>query len=326
MIIAIVGATGLVGRTMLKILQEYGYLNNNQIILYASAKSAGTTINIGEHRFCIQELTKKNINPNISFALFSAGSQISKQWAKEFTKNGTVVIDNSNAFRRFKSIPLIVPEINMDTVNLKNKIIANPNCSTIGLCVAIESLIKASPIKRIIVSTYQAVSGAGNNALLDLQNNSAKKFIYPIANNLLPHIDNFLPSGYTKEEDKLMFEISKIFRIKIPISATAVRVPITNCHSESVNIEFAKPITITQVKNVLSTSCGVTLLDDQKNNLYPMPLVADNTNQVFVGRIRKDPTHKNTYNLFLSFDNLRKGAALNAVQIMKAYIEKFFYK
>ena len=324
MIIAIIGATGIVGRTMLKVLNEFGYLTNNEILLYASSKSAGKTISIGTQSFCVQELTKQTINPNISFALFSAGSSVSKVWAKEFTKNGTVVIDNSNAFRRYNNVPLVIPEINFNSVSLNHKIIANPNCSTIGLCVAIAKLHTINPIKRIVVSTYQAVSGAGNNALLDLQNNSAKKLMYPITNNLIPHIDTFIKNGYTKEEDKLMFETSKILCTKINLCATAVRVPISNCHSESVNVELSKPISLINLKNIFTKTCGVTLLDNKQNNLYPMPLQANNTNQVFVGRIRKDPTCKNTFNLFLCFDNLRKGAALNAVQIMHAYIEKFY--
>ena len=324
MIIAIIGATGLVGRTMLNILNEEGFLDNNQIILYASKKSANQTISINNHCFVVKELCSNNIEPNISFALFSAGSSVSKQWAKQFTKNGTIVIDNSNAFRRNKNVPLVIPEINFNSVNLNNKIIANPNCSTIGLCMAIYSMNKYIPIKRLVVSTYQAVSGAGQLGINDLQNNSAKKFTYPISNNLIPHIDKFLPNGYTLEEDKLMFEISKIFRIKIPISATCVRVPIQNCHSESVNLQFAKHMTITKLKQVLASTNGVTILDDTKNNLYPMPMQANNTNQVFVGRIRKDTSAPNTFNIFLSFDNLRKGAAVNAVQIMKSYIKKFY--
>lgn len=323
MIIAIIGATGLVGRTMLEILHEFGYLDTCKIILYASSKSSGKAIVIGKQSFYVNELTKQNINPQIDFALFSAGSNISKLWAKEFTKNGTIVIDNSNTFRRHKNVPLVVPEINFDSIKPNHKIIANPNCSTIGLCVAIAKLNQVNPIKRLIVSTYQAVSGAGNNAILDLQNNSAKKFPYLITNNLIPHIDTFLKNGYTKEEDKLMFEISKIFRIKIPVSATAVRVPIINCHSESVNIQLNKPISTYSLKKIFATTAGVTLLDDTTHNLYPMPMQANQTNQVFVGRIRKDSTQANSYNFFLSFDNLRKGAALNAVQIMHEYINKF---
>ena len=324
MIIAIVGATGLVGRTILNILYQKGYTQNNEILLYASTKSAGTNITINNQTFYVQELTHKTINPHISFAFFSAGGTVSKTWAKEFTKNGTIVIDNSNAYRRCKNVPLVVPEINFNSIGLNHKILANPNCSTIGLCVALAKLHSINPIKRLIVSTYQAVSGGGQKGITDLQTGTCNKFTYPIKNNLIPHIDKFLNNGYTLEEDKLRFETSKIFNSKINLCATAVRVPVLNCHAESVNIEFTNKIYLTKLKQILLSTSGVTLLDDTINNLYPMPQIANNTDNVFVGRVRKDYTTPNSYNMFLCFDNLRKGAALNAVQIMQKYIECFY--
>lgn len=322
--IAIVGATGLVGRTMLNILGEFGYIQNCQIVLYASKNSANKHIFCNEKSFCIRELSEQNIDKDIDFALFSAGGEIAKTWAKKFTKNGTIVIDNSNAFRRYKSVPLVVPEINFKFVQKNTKIIANPNCTTIGLCLTIAKLNEQNPIKRVVVNTYQAVSGAGQKGLIDLECGTANKFIYPIKNNLLPHIDVFLKNGNTKEEDKIVFETSKILGQKIAISATAVRVPIKNCHSESINIEFEKTISPKTARKILVGQQGVAVLDDCINNLYPMPLQADNTNAVFVGRIRKDYSKKSSLNMFICFDNLRKGAALNAVQIMTKYIEKFY--
>lgn len=322
--IAIIGASGLVGRTVLKILDEQGYLKNNKIVLYASDKHANCQFNYKNYNFILKKLCQENIDSDISFAFFCAGSVVSKLWAKKFAQNGTIVIDNSSAFRRFRNIPLVIPEINMDSVNLSHKIIANPNCSTIGLCLVLHYLEQLAPIKRVIVSTYQAVSGAGQKGIDDLLNNKNDKFVYPIENNLLPHIDVFLNNGYTKEEDKIMFETSKILNKKIAISATAVRVPIKNCHSESINIEFEKPLSINKIRENLANKPGLVLLDDTKHNLYPMPLQSNENDSVFVGRIRKDYSQKNSINLFICFDNLRKGAGLNAVQIMNKYIEKFY--
>lgn len=322
--IAIIGATGLVGRTVLKILDEHGYITGNQIVLYASNKHKNQTLEYKNQQFCIRELCQQNIDKDISFAFFCAGTPISKVWTKEFAKNQTIIIDNSNAFRRYKNIPLVIPEINMNSIQLTNKIIANPNCSTIGMCLVLFYLQNLAPIRRVVVSTYQAVSGAGQKGIDDLINNTSSKFNYQINNNLLPHIDKFLYNGYTKEEDKMMFETSKILNKKIPICATAVRVPIKNCHSESINIEFTKPVSVKKIREYLSNKSGIVLLDDPANNLYPMPQQANEKNSVFVGRIRKDYSQKNSINLFICFDNVRKGAGLNAVQIMTNYIQKFY--
>lgn len=322
--IAIIGATGLVGRTVLEILDEQGYLINNDIILYASNKHANCKFSYKNYTFVINKLCDETIDKNISFAFFCASTATSKLWAKKFAQNQTIVIDNSNAFRRFKNIPLVIPEINMDCVGLSHKIISNPNCSTIGLCLVLSALKKLCPIQRVVVSTYQAVSGAGQKGIDDLLNNKSNKFVYPIYNNLLPHIDIFLKNGYTKEENKIIFESSKILGEKLAITATAVRVPIKNCHSESINIQFKKPISVKKIRENLASKPGIVLLDDSPNNLYPMPIQANGKDGVFVGRIRKDFSQKNSINLFICFDNLRKGAGLNAVQIMARYIEKFY--
>jgi len=321
--IAIIGATGLVGRTMLNILHEHGFTKNNEIILYASNKSSGSLISIENQTFIVRELSKQNIDKDISFALFSAGSNVSLCFAKEFAKNGSYVIDNSSAFRRKKNIPLIVPEINMDSLCIKNKIIANPNCSTILLSLPLHALHQKYSVKRVIVSTYQAVSGAGKTAIDDLENNTTNKLSYPIQNNLIPQIDKFCDDNYTCEEYKLRFEICKIFSNKnIKVTATAVRVPVKNCHAESINIEFKKKPNINKIKEILSNTPGVKFLDDR----LPMPIVASEKDDIYVGRIRLDKTHKNCINMFLCGDNIRKGAALNAVQIMEEIIQKFYMK
>ena len=322
--IAIVGATGLVGRTMLQILHERGFTNSHEIILYASKKSSGTLISVSNKTYIVRELTLENIDKNISFALFSAGATISNLWAKEFTKNGAFVIDNSSAFRRKKHIPLVVPEINANEITLKTKIIANPNCSTILLSIPLFAIHSQFNIKRVIVSTYQAVSGAGMKAINDFKNNTNNKLPFPIYNNLIPKIDTMLQNGYTFEEDKLSYEINKIIKpSKIKLTATAVRVPIENCHSESVNIEFYKKINLNIIENILKTTKGLKLISDNESTI-PMPIIANNKNDIYVGRIRKDYSNKNSINLFLCGDNIRKGAALNAIQIME-YILKTFY-
>ena len=320
--IAIIGATGLVGRTILEILWEKGYLENNEIILYASAKSSGMIVCVHNHSYIVRKLCDESIDNDISFALFSAGTKVSIEWAKKFTKNGTYVIDNSSAFRRQRNIPLVVPEINIHTISPKTRIISNPNCSTILLSLPLFALHRKFYAKRIVVSTYQAVSGAGMKGLQDLKNNTTEKFTHPIQNNLIPQIDRFLTDGNTFEEDKLSYEIKKIFEDKnIKLSATAVRVPIENCHSESVNIEFEKSVNLNQAKYELSKMNGLTLLNE---NYLPTPKIANQKNDVFVGRVRIDKTQKNTLNLFLCGDNIRKGAALNAIEIMENIIKNHY--
>ena len=311
--ISIIGATGLVGREIIKILSEKNLINGNTIYLYASEKSAGKKLKVGSKFLKVMPLSLSTILP-CDFALFSAGSLVSKMFAKEFTKKGAFVIDNSSAFRRKNNVPLVVPQINGNTITNKTKIIACPNCSTIGLVLPLFCLLKHAEIERIVVSTYQAVSGAGKKAIEDLNNGTTKKLNEPIKNNLIPQIDHFLYSGNTFEEDKMIYETQKILNRKINISSTCVRVPIQNCHSESVNITFNKPFSAKMAKNLLKNGQKIELLP------LPMPTLANGSNNVFVGRIRKDYSFKNTLNMFLCFDNLRVGASLNVVSIMEYII------
>lgn len=321
--IAIVGATGLVGQTVLQILGEKNMLSGNNIFLFATEKSNGKILKYKNFEFAVRTLCIENLQTHFDFAIFSAGSNVSKVWAKKFVQKGAVVIDNSSAFRRMKNVPLVVPEINFDDISSKTKIIANPNCSTIGLSLPIFAISCVKKINRIIVSTYQAASGAGNSGILDLENKTKNKFPYVLTDNLIPQIDKFLPSGYSFEEDKLMFELNKILHSDIKISATAVRVPISNCHSESVNIELEKSCSKKAFVSCFEDTSGITLIDDLSKNLYPMPIFAQKTDNILVGRIRKDKSQKNCYNMFLCMNNIRKGAALNAVQILEKYIQKF---
>ncbi len=323
--IAVVGATGMVGRKFLQVLTER-QLPAENYFLFASAKSAGSEIDFMGKKHTVIELNEQNIKAHkIDIALFSAGGDISKEYAPIFAKNGTLVIDNSNAWRRDPNVPLVVPECNSDDILWHKNIIANPNCSTIQAVVALKPLHQAFKIKRVIYSTYQAVSGAGVKGFNDLKGGicgeAPQKFPYPIFGNCLPHIDVFLDNGYTKEEDKMIFETKKILEDQsIKVTATCVRVPVYYGHSESINLEFEKPCTVEQVKEILSKAKGVVVQDDGKNNLYPMPITAENKNEVFVGRIRKDDTVENGINLWCVADNIRKGAATNAVQIAEKAI------
>lgn len=321
--IAIVGATGLVGREILKILGEYGYINGeNKIYLYASEKSDGKCVYINKKKLTVKSLKYENLKEKYDFVLFSAGASISKKWAMEFVNRGAVVIDNSSAFRRDKSVPLVVPEINGNKIK-DAKIIANPNCSTIGISLPLFAISKKYKIKRVIVSTYQAVSGAGKKGINDLVLKQNNKFYYNIFNNLLPQIDKPLKNKYTLEEDKMIFELRKILNNNsIKISATCVRVPIKNCHSESVFLELGKKPNLKIVKKTLYNQNGVYVVDNLLKNKYPMPIIANGKNDVFIGRIRKDLSCDNAISMFLCFDNLRKGAALNAVQIMNFMAKK----
>lgn len=320
--IAIVGATGLVGRKILKTLCERGLIKNNKIFLYASKKSNNKKIKINDNTFKVRELCNKNLINNYDFALFSAGKNISKNWAHEFVKRGATVIDNSSAFRRDKKIPLVVPEINAEEIK-SNKIIANPNCSTIGISIPLYELSKMYKIKRVIVSTYQAVSGAGQKGISSLKSRKFNAFNYEIKNNLIPQIDSCLDNGYTFEEDKMDFELKKILNNKnLKISATCVRVPIENCHSESVYVEFFEKPDIEIIREKLKSANGINLIDDLKNNKYPMPIIADGQNDILVGRIRADKANKNAISFFLTFDNVSKGAGVNAVQIMEYLINE----
>ncbi len=313
--IAIVGATGLVGKKILQVLLERKISAN----FYLFASGDGRKIEIGEKTFQSLALSTTNFaHLHLDYAFFAVDAEISKKFAPKFVKNGAVVIDNSNAFRRKKSVPLVVPQVNPKALDASKRLIANPNCSTIQLVTALKPLHDKFKIKRVVVSTYQAVSGAGQNAIFDLLNGTQTKFDFPIQNNLIPQIDVFLPNGYTKEEDKLVFESKKILGLpRLHITATAVRVPIINCHSESVNVEFEKSATTQEVFETLKKAKNVVLQDDTQNKIYPMPLFANERDEVFVGRIRKDNSKKNCFNFWVVADNLRRGAASNAVDIFE---------
>lgn len=326
--IAVVGATGMVGRKFLQVLTERN-LPADEFYFYASARSAGTKIKFMDKEYEVIELKKENIlDKKIDIALFSAGASISKEFAPIFAGHNAVVIDNSSAWRTDKNIPLVVPEVNADAIDLHNGIIANPNCSTIQAVVALKPLHDAFKIKRIVYSTYQAVSGAGQQGFSDLEEgvkgNAPKKFPYPIFGNVIPQIDVFLENGYTKEEEKMIFETKKILGdFDIKITATTVRVPVFHGHSESVNVEFYKPVNMEKVNEVLKNAKGLVVMDDIKNNIYPMPILLDNKDEVFVGRIRQDFSVDSGINMWVVADNIRKGAATNAVQIAEVLIEKW---
>ncbi len=328
--LAIVGATGLVGRTALRVLEEKN-IPNLEYTLFSSSKSAGTKIKFLGKEYVVQELKDDSFDSGFNFAIFSAGAQTSKYFAPIAASKGCIVIDNSSAFRMDENVPLIVPEVNFKDIINHSNIIANPNCSTIQAVVVLKPLDDNFKIKRIVYSTYQAVSGAGKLGLQDLENGSnaqlqqsstAKtqllKFSHPIYDNCLPHIDSFLINGYTKEEMKMINETRKILgHPNLPITATAVRVPVKNCHGESINIEFEKTFSINEVKSILKNSPGIIVKDDIKNDIYPIATEANGHDDVFVGRIRKDYSTANALNLWVVADNLRKGAASNAIQIME---------
>lgn len=322
---AIVGATGLVGSTFLKVLEEKK-LAIDEYYLFASKRSKGKKVTFMDNEYVVEELTEEVPTRCFTYALFSAGSNISDKYAKEFTKYGTIVIDNSSRFRMDDDVPLVVPEVNIKEAYDK-LLIANPNCSTIQAVVALKPLHTKYSIRRIVYSTYQAVSGAGVNGINDLIETSLghkpTKFPYKIYNNCIPHIDTFLDNGYTKEEEKMINETKKILNdYSIDITATCVRVPIFNSHAESINIEFKNEFDIDNLKQLLATSPGIALLDDTKNNIYPLNTFATNKDDVFVGRVRKDFSLKNSLNMWVVADNIRKGAASNAVQILEKLIER----
>lgn len=324
--IAVVGATGMVGRTFLKVLEEYNL--DADYALFASARSAGKELDFMGRKYTIRELCETSFDEGFDIALFSAGGSTSEKFAPIAASHGCVVIDNSSAWRMDDEVPLVVPEVNPEKIaEYKNKgIIANPNCSTIQAMVALKPLDDKYGIKRVVYSTYQAVSGAGLGGYNDLKNGingeAPKKFPYPIFSNCLPHIDVFTESGYTKEEIKMINETRKILgHPDMRVTATTVRVPVFDCHSESINIELEKPFEVEDVKKLLSESEGIILQDDPKNNIYPMAVTAKGTNEVYVGRIRRDDSVENGLNIWVVADNIRKGAATNAVQIALKLIE-----
>lgn len=324
--LAVVGATGLVGNMMLKVLEERNF-PIDELLVVASEKSIGKKIQYKGKEYKIiglEEAVKQK--PNI--ALFSAGGATSLLWAPKFAAEGTTVIDNSSAWRMDEKIPLIVPEVNANVLQKTDKIIANPNCSTIQMVVALQPLHEKYNIKRIIVSTYQSVTGTGVKAVQQLMNErlgieGEMAYKYNIDMNAIPHIDVFLENGYTKEEMKMIHETKKIMHCNtMKITATAVRIPVMGGHSESVNVEFEKEYNLNEVKNILQVSPGITLIDDIEKHEYPMPLIhAKDKDDVFVGRLRRDESNENTLNMWIVSDNLRKGAATNAIQIAE-YILK----
>lgn len=323
--IAIVGATGVVGRKFVEVLERRDF-PVGECYLFASKRSAGNVLNCFGRDIEVTELTEQNVmalEGKVQYALFSAGGAVSEKFAPVFVRAGATVIDNSAQWRQHPDVPLVVPEVNPDDVKWASGIIANPNCSTIQAVVALKPLDDAFKIERVVYSTYQAVSGAGIRGIRDLENGlkgdpTLEKFPYPIAGNILPHIDIFLEDGYTKEEWKMIVETRKILhRPDLKVTATTARVPVFNAHSESINVEFVQKCTLEDVKKVLLKAKGVTLVDDPSRALYPMPITASGKDEVFVGRVRLDDSVKSGINMWVVADNLLKGAALNAVQILE---------
>lgn len=323
--IAVVGATGMVGRMFLKILEERQFPIENLYVM-ASSKSAGTKLNFSNKEYIVEELTNDSFKKHIDIAFFSAGSSVSLKYVPIATESGCVVIDNSSAWRMDNSVPLVIPEVNPHHINWNNKIISNPNCSTIQSVVALKPLHKKYNIKRIVYTTFQAVSGAGIGGCSDLENGlkgqQPQKFPHPIAGNCIPHIDVFLDNGYTKEEMKMIDETKKILEdSSLKITATTVRVPVLIGHSVSINIEFEKVFDILELKETLKNSSGIIIQDDIDNNIYPMPIYASGKDEVFIGRIRRDESIPSGVNLWVVADNVRKGAVTNAIQIAEELIK-----
>lgn len=323
--LAIVGATGLVGRTALKILEEKD-LPIYEYVLFSSKKSAGKIINFKGKNYIVRELIEKSFeDEHFDYAIFSAGGTTSLKYSPIAAKNGCIVIDNSSAFRMNNDVPLVVPEVNPEDINLNKGIIANPNCSTIQAVLPLKCLDDKYKIKRIVYSTYQAVSGAGINGIKDLENGikglKNEKFPHPIYNNCLPHIDVFLDNGYTKEEEKMINETRKILhRPNLPITATCVRVSVFNCHSESINIELENNFDLDTVIKELNDFENIKVLDTPNKNIYPLASDCSGHDEVFIGRIRRDFSVKYGLNLWVVADNIRKGAATNAIQILEKLI------
>lgn len=328
--VAVVGATGMVGRKFLQVLEERK-LPVSEYFLFASARSAGKQLPFMGKTYTVRELTDDAFQDlGIDIALFSAGGETSRHFAPIVAASGAVVIDNSSCWRMDPDVPLVVPEVNSDAIpGYKNKgIIANPNCSTIQAMVVLKPLADAYGLKRVVYSTYQAVSGAGQKGYMDLVNGlkgeAPQKFPHPIAGNCLPHIDVFLDTGYTKEEQKMIDETRKILSLpELRVTATTVRVPVYHGHSESINVEFARPFELDELRAVLEKAPGLIVRDDPKHNVYPMAIEAADTDPVYVGRIRRDFSVDSGVNLWCVADNIRKGAATNAVQIAEELIRQW---
>ncbi len=323
--IAVIGATGMVGQVILKVLEERNFPLTT-LLPVASERSVGSEINYKNHAYKVIGL-QEAVESKPDIALFSAGGETSLEWAPKFAENGTTVIDNSSAWRMDPSKKLIIPEINAGEIGREDKIIANPNCSTIQLLMALKPLHDAYKIKRVVVSTYQSITGTGVKAVQQLENEYQGKkgemaYPYPIHRNAIPQCDVFTENGYTKEEMKLTNETKKILGDNtVLVSATAIRIPVVGGHSEAVNVQFENDFTESEVRKILSSFPGVTVQDNTDVNTYPMPIYAEGKDDVFVGRIRRDYSQPNTLNMWIVADNLRKGAATNAVQIAEYLVE-----
>lgn len=342
--LAVVGATGVVGQKMIEVLQEKS-LPISEYAFFASSRSAGKSLRFGDDIYVVKELTEESLKDSFDFALFSAGGETSLKFSPIAAENGCVVIDNSSAFRMDDNVPLVVPEVNSEDIKWHKGIIANPNCSTIQAVCVLKPLDDAFKIKRIVYSTYQAVSGAGSKGIHDLENGikyyydsfpedattactksvnyKLEKFPHPIFNNCLPHIDKFLENGYTKEEEKMINETRKILgRPNLAITATTVRVPVFNSHCESINVEFENDFELEKVYDILSKAPGIIVQDNIEKELYAIPTNVSGKDEVFVSRIRRDFSVTNGLNLWIVADNIRKGAASNAVQILEKLIKQ----
>ena len=323
--VAVVGATGMVGTVMLKVLEERNF-PITELIPVASERSVGNKLIYKNNEYTVVGL-QTAVDMHLDIAIFSAGGDTSLEWAPKFAEAGTIVIDNSSAWRMDATKKLVVPEINASSLTENDLIIANPNCSTIQLVMALAPLHKKYNIKRLVISTYQSITGTGVKAVQQLENeynneNGEMAYHYPIHRNAIPHCDVFESNGYTKEELKLVRETQKILNDKsIAITATAVRIPVVGGHSESVNIEFEKEFDVSEIRKLLSQTDGVTVQDNTDTNTYPMPIYAEGKDDVFVGRIRRDLSQPKTLNMWIVSDNLRKGAATNAVQIAEYLVE-----
>ena len=325
--LAVVGATGMVGTVMLDVLKERKF-QYDELLLVASKKSVGKLINYCGEKYSLIDV-EMAIEKKPDIAIFSAGGDTSLKWAPKFAEIGTIVIDNSSAWRMDPSKKLIIPEINGDLISKEDKIIANPNCSTIQMLMALAPIHNKFGIKRVIVSTYQSITGTGVKAVQQLENEynnieGEMAYNYQIHQNAIPQCDDFLDNGYTKEEMKLSNETNKILDPNIKVSATAVRIPVMGGHSESVNLELNKSFDVGEITSLLTDTEGVTVKDDISNFEYPMPFYSKNQDEVFVGRIRKDFSQENSLNMWIVADNLRKGAATNAVQIAEKITKDFF--
>ncbi|GGF35685.1 aspartate-semialdehyde dehydrogenase [Echinicola rosea] len=323
--LAVVGATGLVGSEILEVLAEHNF-PFDELLLVASERSAGKKITFKDKEYTVIGLAQA-VSEKPDIAIFSAGGDTSKEWAPKFAEAGTIVVDNSSAWRMDPTKKLVVPEINAKSLKIDDRIIANPNCSTIQMVLALTKLRDRYGIKRVVVSTYQSVTGSGLKAVNQLQDERAgkegeKAYPHKIDLNVLPHIDVFQDNGYTKEEMKMINETKKIFEDpSIQVTATTVRIPVMGGHSEAVNVEFKEDFDLQEVKELLAATPGVIVEDDVANNVYPMPMNAHKKDEVFVGRLRRDESQPNTLNMWIVADNLRKGAATNAVQIAEYLVK-----